>query len=218
MNCFKCNEKIGDPMNATCDRCGADLAHIDVKFVEKFQGWLDECVNAGEVDGMKAAMLLNLASKPMRAVTTVDFWPKMPTNEAIDLWPKVPPNSLGVPATTDGLAVKLPDSEVCICVMNGALTMFSWREGMDDPYVRITFRHDVPLAQLSVIEEQMMDVLSGKLQERTRAEVDELSAPVSIPFGLATGARGITYDEANEASTLKPGEGEVISSPEPYGE
>lgn len=152
MYCLHCHEKT-NPMGDTCEHCGEVLSDVNPEFISKLRSWLDDRVETGEISRVKAMLLVHLATKPVREVTIMDGWPKQPKNT------KTAANEDTLDFSA-GEVRKVPDSEIHFSFLDVPLPYaFSWREYMDDPYVRIVLRSDVSILEQNVIWEKLMEIM-----------------------------------------------------------
>lgn len=152
MHCRHCREKT-DSMGDTCEHCGQILSDLNPEFISKLRDWLDEQVVAGEISRVKAMLLVHLATKPVREVIIMDGWPKQPKN----MEAHANEDTLDFSA---GEVQKVPDSEIHFSFLEVPLPyVFSWREYMDDPHIRVIMRADVSLVKQNAVWEKFIEIM-----------------------------------------------------------
>lgn len=153
MFCPKCEERLRDPMVVICPKCNYDLGDIDQVFIEKFDSWLKERVEAGEIDSYKAAGLLHLSGKPLRSVQFMDMWSKAPHQ---------------MESKERGSFARIKDTDIHISTVDG-LDFFFGREYMNDPYIRLITRDDIPLLELDCLLKELAKLLLAQLESERPA-------------------------------------------------
>lgn len=180
--CPKCIRETGyrvkgHPMDASCPECGTDFTQADTSFAHKMNDWIIERVEAGDITQFKGKLLLQLASQFVRSASMIDLWPKKPTHCNFVVHDET---TFHISA---GEVYKLGDDGAAISLIEDVPTLFPYRAGMDDPYVRVIIREDVPILELNRLIEKLVQFLSKLLEEEpslfTRDEPDE-SAEQSI--------------------------------------
>lgn len=91
----------------------------------------------------------------------VDFWPKRPQylESCCDDGNY---DDLGMLEHLSlGEVRRLPNSDMAVSSPRGTWEyVFSWRAYMDDPYIRIIMRGDVPIVELNAVWEKALEFLS----------------------------------------------------------
>jgi hypothetical protein len=141
-------------MLAACDNCGFDLSKTDEEFVKLFNEWLAERINACDISHFKAKFLLHLATKHLRPVAILDAWPKPPN----DVQGKLNEDQMIISL---GEVYKFQDIAISFASFDGIVNLFSYREPIDDPYVRIIIRQDVPLIELDRVYDAIFAFLAN---------------------------------------------------------
>lgn len=153
MFCPKCEFYIRDPMAIECEQCGYDLTKHNLEFLHKFEEWLSECIDDGDISKFKARFLLHLASKYVRGVQVIDGWAKSPCNVNVHIDDKF----INVSA---GEVQQVGESDIYVSLLEQAWEVFPLREFMDDPYVRIIIRNDVPIVKANAVLETIIELLT----------------------------------------------------------
>lgn len=157
--CPKCTEETGlrvkaHPMDAFCPECGTDFTQVDESFVQKMNVWITERIEAGDLSGFKGRLLLQLASQFVRSTTVIDLWPREPSH---------------VNTTTHdeenfhfsaGNIYKMDEDGAALSFLSDMPALFPFRAGMDDPYIRVLIREDVPILESNLLLKKLLTYLA----------------------------------------------------------
>jgi len=142
-------------MAVKCEQCGHDFSTEFLAFLPKFDEWLSERVSDGDISEIRAIFLLHLASKYIRNVQIIDGWAKAPLNVNA----RNDDDFINISA---GQVQQIGDSDIYVSSLEQAWDVFPLREFMDDPYVRIIIRDDVPIVQSNAVLNAITNVFKEK--------------------------------------------------------
>lgn len=206
MFCPKCDFRVRDPMAIKCEQCGYDFSAEFLGFLPKFDKWLSERVSDGDISEIRANFLLHLASKYIRNVQIIDGWAKAPRNVNA----RNDDNFINISA---GEVQQIGDSDIYISNLEQAWDVFPLREFMDDPYVRIIIREDIPIVESNAVLKAITNLFKEKEISSQPVAKDIQSTEYEYFDFEWRAERGETFGRVTAKKGFNQNVGEALTEP-----